>query len=118
MHSPAWQQAAMGLREEDQPPPQQPALATPADGVVLARTPRTQGCAVNAGTQTLNQLRGHAQDALRIVCEGMLTTPSSQENVVSLKSDNEGQDRGALEELDHLNLAAYLSTRSRPPGLP
>ena len=108
----------MGQKEEDRPQlwPQVP--ATPADGVESARTLLTLGSAENAGTQLFYQLSGRATDVPRIVLEAMPRTLSCQVNVVSLKCDSEGRVRDALEELVHLNLAEYLFTRSRPPGLP
>ena len=108
----------MGLKEVDRPQLRPQVPATPADGVESAQTLLTLGFAENAGTQIFCQLSGRATDVLRIVREAMPRTLSCQVNAVSLKSDNEGRDRGALEELVHLNLAEYLSTRSRPPGLP
>ena len=108
----------MGQKEEarSQLRPQVP--ATPADGVESALTLLTLGFAENAGTQISYQLSGRATGVSRIVREAMPRTLSCQVNVVSLRSDNEGRDRDALEELVHLNLAEYLFTRSRPPGLP
>ena len=55
--------------------------------------------------------------APRIVLEATARTLYSQVNVVSLRSDREGRDRGGNTELDHRDLAVYPSTRSRPPGL-
>ena len=108
----------MGQKEEDRPQLRPQVPATPADGVEPGQTLPTLGSAGNAGTQICYQLSGRATDVPRIVLEAMPRTLSCQVNVVSLKSDNEGRDRDALEELVHLNLAEYLFTRSRPPGLP
>ena len=89
-----------------------------ADGAECALTQLILECAVNAGTQTLRQLFGRAQDVFRTVLEGMPITPSSQVNAASHKSDNGGLDRGALEDHDHLSLAECLLTRSLRQGLP
>ena len=108
----------MGLKEVDRPQLRPQVPATPADGVESAQTLLTLGSAVNAGTRIFYQLSGRATDVPRIVLEAMPRTLSCHVNVVSLKSHNEGRVRDALEELVHLNLAEYLFTRSRPPGLP
>ena len=108
----------MGQKAEDRPQLRPQVPATPADGVESAQTLLTLGFAENAGTQIFCQLSGRATDVLRIVREAMSRTLSCQVNAVSLKSDNEGLDGGALEDHDHLSLAACLFTKNRPPGLP
>ena len=116
-HIPAWLPAATGLKEEDQPLLQPPALATPADGVVFARIPRTQGCAANAGIQTMNQWFILAKAVLTTVPEVTAVILYSQASAVWPKPDTEGRCHVGSEDHDRHNLAVYPLTRSQPQGL-
>ena len=112
-----WRQAVMVLKEEDHLPLSPPVPVMHADGVESALIHLTRRFVVNAGTQTLNLSCGIAKDVPHIVLEATQATLSSQVNVASLRSVNDAQDLGGNAELVHHNLAVYLSTRSRPPGL-
>ena len=88
----------MGVKEDHQP--LLPLQTLLADSAESAPVPVIPGCAESA------------------IARGVMPfIHSSQVNVVSLKSDNEGRDRGAIAEHGHGNLAASLLTRSQPPGL-